>query len=84
MISSYQFDKRDEAENETISEYIVALQKVSINCAFGDENQLNKRLRNWLVVGAKEDVDDNWQPRNIASTAKQGHMQTCDSDDPSL
>ena len=38
---------------------IVALQKVSINCAFGDENQLNKRLRNRLVVGVKEDAIRN-------------------------
>ena len=59
VISSYQFDTRDQAENETISDYIVALQKLSINCAFGDENQLNKRLRNRLVVGVKEDAIRN-------------------------
>ena len=59
MISSYQFDTRDQAENETISDYIVALQKLSINCAFGDENQLNKRLRNRLVVGVMEDAIRN-------------------------
>ena len=59
MISSYQFDTRDQAENETISEYIVALLKLSINCALGDENQLNKRLRNRLVVGVKEDAIRN-------------------------
>ena len=59
VISSYQFDTRDQAENETISDYIVAFQKLSINCAFGDENQLNKRLRNRLVVGVKEDAIRN-------------------------
>ena len=59
VISSYQFDTRNQAENETISDYIVALQKLSINCAFGDENQLNKRLRNRLVVGVKEDAIRN-------------------------
>ena len=59
VISSYQFDTRDQAENETISDYIVALQKLSINCAFGDENQLNKRLRNRLVVGVEEDAIRN-------------------------
>ena len=56
VISSYQFDTHDQGENETISDYIVALQKLRINCAFGDENQLNKRLRNRLVVGVKEDA----------------------------
>ena len=37
----------------------MALKKLSINCAFGDENQLNKRLRNRLVVGVKEDAIRN-------------------------
>ena len=32
----------------------MAFQKLSINSAFGDENQLNKRLRNRLVVGVIE------------------------------
>ena len=61
MISSYQFDTRDQADNETISDYIVALQKLSTNYASGDENQLNKRLRNQLVVGVKEDAVRNRQ-----------------------
>ena len=59
VISSYQFHTRDQAETETISEYIVALKKLSINCVFGDENQRNKRLRNRLVVGVKEDAIRN-------------------------
>ena len=59
VISSYQFDTRDQAENEQISDYIVALKKLSINCAFRDENQLNQRLRNRLVVGVTEDVIRN-------------------------
>ena len=42
VISSYQFDTVDQAETETISEYIVALKKLSINCAFGDENHSTK------------------------------------------
>ena len=37
----------------------MALKKFSINCAFGDENQLNKILRNRLVVGVKEDAIRN-------------------------
>ena len=56
VISSYQFYARDQAENETISDYVVTLQKLSINCAFGDENQLNKRLRNRLVVCKEDDM----------------------------
>ena len=56
VILSYQFNTRDQAETDTISENIVALKKFSINCAFGDENQLNKILRNRLVVGVKEDA----------------------------
>ena len=59
VISSYQFDTRDQAETETVSEYIVVLKKLSINCAFGDKNQLNKKLRNRLVVGVKEDAISN-------------------------
>ena len=37
----------------------MALKKLIINCAFGDENQLNKILRNRLVVGVKEDAIRN-------------------------
>ena len=37
----------------------MALQKLSINCAFGDENQVNKLLRNRLVVDVKEDAIRN-------------------------
>ena len=59
VILSYQFDTRDQAETETFLECIVALKKFSINCAFGDENQLNKILRNRLVVGVKEDAIRN-------------------------
>ena len=55
VISSYHFDTRCQAANETVSDYIVALKKLSINCGFGDETQLNKRLRNRLVVGLSED-----------------------------
>ena len=38
VISSYQFDTREQPENETISDCVVALEKLSINCVFGDEN----------------------------------------------
>ena len=42
-----------------MTEYIVALKKMSIRCGFGAEEQVKKRLRNCLVAGVRSDSIKN-------------------------
>ena len=44
LAESYNFDTRYQKESETVSDYIVALKKLSIHSRFGDEEQVKKRL----------------------------------------
>ena len=44
LAESYNFDTRYQKESETVSDYIVALKKLSIHSAFGDEEQVKKDL----------------------------------------
>ena len=50
---------RYQKESETVSDYIVALKKLSIHSGFGDEEQVKKRLRNRLVEGVRSDAIKN-------------------------
>ena len=59
LAESYNFDTRYQKESETVSEYIVALKKLSIHSGFGDEEQVKKRLRNRLVAGVRSDAIKN-------------------------
>ena len=56
LAESYNFDTRYQKESETVSDYIVALKKLSIHSRFGDEEQVKKRLRNRLVAGVCSDA----------------------------
>ena len=56
---SYTFDTRCKKESETVSDYIVALKKLSIHSGFRDEDQVKKRLRNRLVAGVCSDTIKN-------------------------
>ena len=58
LTESYTFDTRYQKESETVSDYIVALKKLSIHSGFGDE-QVKKRLRNRLVAGVRSDAIKN-------------------------
>ena len=59
LAESYNFDTRYQKESETVSDYIVALKKLSIHSGFGDEEQVKKRLRNRLVAGVRSDAIKN-------------------------
>ena len=59
LAESYTFDTRYQKESETVSDYIVALKKLSIHSGFGDEEQVKKRLRNRLVPGVCSDAIKN-------------------------
>lgn len=59
LAESYNFDTRCQKDNESVSEYIVELKKLSIHCGFGDDEQVKKRLRNRLVAGLKSDAIKN-------------------------
>lgn len=50
---AYRFDTRKQLDNESISEFIVSLKKLSMNCNFGDK--LNMMLRNRLITGVKSE-----------------------------
>lgn len=47
----FRFDKRDQKEGETISEYVAQLKKLSIYCDFNAS--LNEKLRDRLVCGIR-------------------------------
>lgn len=49
----FKFHKRDQKENETVTEYIVALRRLSTSCAFGEF--LDDALRDRLVCGMKSE-----------------------------
>ena len=53
LIESFKFDERKQTDSESVSDYIVALKKISIHCGFGDDDQVKKRLRNRLVTGLR-------------------------------
>ena len=59
LAESYNFDTRYQKESETVSDYIVALKKLSIHSGFGDEEQVKKRLRNRQVAGVCSDAIKN-------------------------
>ena len=59
LAESYTFDTRYQKESETISDYIVALKKLSIHSGFRDEDQVKKRLRNRLVAGVPSNAIKN-------------------------
>ena len=59
LAESYTFDTRYQKESESVSDYIVALKKLSIHSGFGDEDQVKKRLRNRLVAGVRSDTIQN-------------------------
>ena len=59
LAESYNFDTRYQKESETVSDYIVALKKLSIHSRFGDEEQVKKKLRNRLVAGVRSDAIKN-------------------------
>ena len=52
IAESYIFDCRAQNDSESVSEYIVALRKLSVHCNFGA--QWNQRMRNRLVSGLKD------------------------------
>ena len=47
----FRFDKRDQKEGESISEYIAQLKKLSIHCNF--KASLNEKLRDRIVCGVR-------------------------------
>ena len=48
LAESYTFDTRHQKDSETVSDFIVALKKLSIHTRFRNEDQVKKRLRNRL------------------------------------
>ena len=59
LAEAYKFDTRHQKEDETVADYILALKKLSINCGFGDTDQVKLRLRNRLVAGVKSESIKN-------------------------
>ena len=51
---SLRFDMRNQVPNESVSDYVVAISKLSINEGFGTGNALYHRLRNKLICGLHE------------------------------
>lgn len=51
---SLRFDMRNQLPNESVSDYVVAISKLSINAGFGTGNALYHRLRNKLICGLHE------------------------------
>ncbi|XP_062582729.1 uncharacterized protein K02A2.6-like [Saccostrea cucullata] len=47
----FRFDKRDQKEGETITEYVAQLKKLSIHCVFNAS--LNEKLRDRIVCGVR-------------------------------
>ncbi|KAI4895153.1 hypothetical protein NFI96_009265 [Prochilodus magdalenae] len=50
----FRFQKRNQLENETVSEYMVALKQLSTHCDFG--NHLDEALRDRFVSGLKAEA----------------------------
>src|SRR3978361_14463 len=51
IAENFRFHQRKQREEESLQEYIVALQKLSVNCKFGD--YLKTALRNQFVFGLR-------------------------------
>jgi hypothetical protein len=49
----YVFNSRSRKENETISDYITVLRKLSEHCNYGDK--LGEQIRDWLVCGVRNE-----------------------------
>ncbi|KAJ8032982.1 hypothetical protein HOLleu_23086 [Holothuria leucospilota] len=54
---SFHFGKRDQKPGESVSDYILALKKLSIHCNFG--NYLNRALRDRFVCGLRDEKIQN-------------------------
>jgi hypothetical protein len=55
LAESFAFDTRVQGPQESVSDYIVALKKLTIHSNFGNADQIKKRLRNRLVAGLRTD-----------------------------
>ena len=55
VAEAYVFDTRTQLSSESVSEFILALKKLSTHCNFGPTPQLKQKLRNRLVAGVRSD-----------------------------
>lgn len=56
VAEAYVFDTRNQSQSESISDFVLALKKLSTHCNFGPTAQLKQKLRNRLVAGVRSDT----------------------------
>lgn len=54
VAESFKFNKRDQKQNESLTEYIVELKSIAQNCDFGDF--LNRALRDKFICGINNEA----------------------------